>query len=235
MKLNCIVVDDSTIQRMTITKLINDTTSLYLVGDFANALEAKNSLNHNKVDLIFLDIEMPLINGFVLLDGLKVKPQIVFITSKADYAVKAFDYEATDFLQKPISKERFQKAVKKALELHQLRNEVHEDHGESIIIKSNLKKLKIYTSKIKWIEAYGDYIKVITDDENHLVFWIVSAVIIAPCSILGDLLESLFKRNMGIKDSGNILPGHGGILDRFDATLLTVPFFLTWVAIYTYF
>jgi DNA-binding LytR/AlgR family response regulator len=169
MKLNCIVVDDSTIQRMTITKLINDTTSLYLVGDFANALEAKNSLNHNKVDLIFLDIEMPLINGFVLLDGLKVKPQIVFITSKADYAVKAFDYEATDFLQKPISKERFQKAVKKALELHQLRNEVHEDHGESIIIKSNLKKLKIYTSKIKWIEAYGDYIKVITDDENYLV------------------------------------------------------------------
>ncbi len=169
MKLNCIVVDDSTIQRITITKLINDTTSLYLVGDFANALEAKNSLNHNKVDLIFLDIEMPLINGFVLLDGLKVKPQIVFITSKADYAVKAFDYEATDFLQKPISKERFQKAVKKALELHQLRNEVHEDHGESIIIKSNLKKLKIYTSKIKWIEAFGDYIKIITDTDNHLV------------------------------------------------------------------
>ncbi len=72
-------------------------------------------------------------------------------------------------------------------------------------------------------------------DNDHLIFWMVSAAIIAPCSILGDLLESLFKRNMGIKDSGNILPGHGGILDRFDATLLTVPFFLTWVAIYMYF
>lgn len=72
-------------------------------------------------------------------------------------------------------------------------------------------------------------------DEGKLIFWVVSAIIIAPCSILGDLLESLFKRNMEIKDSGNILPGHGGILDRFDATLLTVPFFLTWVAIYTYF
>ena len=68
-------------------------------------------------------------------------------------------------------------------------------------------------------------------DEDKLIFWVVSAI----CSILGDLLESLFKRNMGIKDSGNILPGHGGILDRFDATLLTVPFFLTWVAIYMYF
>ena len=169
MKLNCIVVDDSAIQRMTITKLVNESTNLHLVGDFANALETKNSLNNNNVDLIFLDIEMPLISGFDLLDGLKVKPQIIFITSKADYAVKAFDYEATDFLQKPISKDRFLKAVKKALELHQLRNESHEELGEAIIIKSNLKKLKVFTHKIKWIEAYGDYIKVVTDDESHLV------------------------------------------------------------------
>jgi two-component system LytT family response regulator len=169
MKLNCIVVDDSAIQRMTITKLVNESTNLYLVGDFANALEAKNSINNNSIDLIFLDIEMPLINGFDLLDGLKEKPQIIFITSKADYAVKAFDYEATDFLQKPITKERFLKAVKKALELHQLRNEAPEDLGDAIIIKSNLKKLKVYTSRIKWVEAFGDYIKVITDEENHLV------------------------------------------------------------------
>ncbi|NHN24582.1 response regulator transcription factor [Flavobacterium jejuense] len=169
MKLNCIVVDDSAIQRMTITKLVNESTNLHLVGDFANALETKNSLNNNDVDLIFLDIEMPLISGFDLLDGLKVKPQIIFITSKADYAVKAFDYEATDFLQKPISKDRFLKAVKKAIELHQLRNESHEELGEAIIIKSNLKKLKVFTHKIKWIEAYGDYIKVVTDEESHLV------------------------------------------------------------------
>lgn len=169
MKLNCIVVDDSAIQRMTITKLVNEASNLHLVGDFANALEAKNCINNNNVDLIFLDIEMPLINGFDLLDGLKIKPQIIFITSKADYAVKAFDYEATDFLQKPISKERFLKAAKKAYELHLLKNETQEDLGEAIIIKSNLKKLKIYTAKIKWIEAFGDYIKIFTDDESHLV------------------------------------------------------------------
>jgi len=169
MKLNCIVVDDSAVQRITITKLVSDSKLLNLVGDFANALEAKNCINNNTIDLIFLDVEMPLINGFDLLDGLKSKPQIVFITSKADYALKAFDYEATDFLQKPISKERFLKAVKKASELHILRNETHEELGESIVIKSNLKKLKIYLSKIKWIEAYGDYIKVATDDETHLV------------------------------------------------------------------
>ena len=169
MKLNCIVVDDSAVQRITITKLVSDSKLLNLVGDFSNALEAKNCINNNTIDLIFLDVEMPLINGFDLLDGLKSKPQIIIITSKADYALKAFDYEATDFLQKPISKERFLKAVKKASELHILRNESHEEFGESIVIKSNLKKLKIYLSKIKWIEAYGDYIKVTTDDETHLV------------------------------------------------------------------
>jgi phosphatidate cytidylyltransferase len=65
-------------------------------------------------------------------------------------------------------------------------------------------------------------------------FWIVSAVIIAPCAIYGDLLESLFKRSLNIKDSGNILPGHGGILDRFDAVLFTIPFFYCWTIIYTY-
>ncbi len=66
------------------------------------------------------------------------------------------------------------------------------------------------------------------------LFWIVSAVIIAPCAIYGDLLESLFKRSLNIKDSGNILPGHGGILDRFDAVLFTIPFFYCWTIIYTY-
>lgn len=169
MKLNCIVVDDSAVQRVTITKLVNESTLLHLIGDFANALEAKNCINNNTIDLIFLDVEMPLINGFDLLDGLKTKPQIIFITSKADYAAKAFDYEATDFLQKPLSKERFIKAIKKASDLHSLRYNLHEEQGESIVIKSNLKKLKIYISKIKWIEAYGDYIKVVTDDETHLV------------------------------------------------------------------
>jgi two-component system, LytTR family, response regulator len=169
MKLNCIVVDDSSIQRTIITKLVNESTFLNLVGDFANALEAKNCINNNSIHLLFLDIEMPLINGFDLLDGLKTKPQIIFITSKADYAAKAFDYEATDFLQKPFTKERFTKAVKKAMELHTLRHENQEEQGDSIVIKSNLKKLKVYASRIKWIEAYGDYIKIITDDESHLV------------------------------------------------------------------
>lgn len=169
MKLNCVVVDDSAIQRMTVTKLVANHPNLNLVGDFSNAIETKNCLTNKEVDLIFLDIEMPVINGFDLLDGLKVKPQIIFITSKAEYAVKAFDYDATDYLQKPISTQRFNAAVKRAMDLYLLRKENIDEDSEHIFIKSNLKKLKIFTSKIKWIEAYGDYVKVVTEDENHLV------------------------------------------------------------------
>lgn len=72
-------------------------------------------------------------------------------------------------------------------------------------------------------------------DPNHLQFWIISSLIISPCAILGDLLESVFKRNTGVKDSGQLLPGHGGVLDRFDATLFTAPFFVSWSYIYIYF
>jgi len=170
MKLNCIVVDDSSIQRILVTKLVDSHPNLNLVGEFSNAVETKNCLATKQVDLLFLDIEMPIINGFNLLDGLKEKPQIIFITAKAEYAVKAFDYDATDYLQKPITKERFNAAVKRAMDMYILRKDTgFEEEGEHIFIKSNLKKLKIYTSKIKWIEAYGDYVKIVTEDDSHLV------------------------------------------------------------------
>ncbi|MEY3237100.1 MAG: hypothetical protein RI883_1201 [Bacteroidota bacterium] len=72
-------------------------------------------------------------------------------------------------------------------------------------------------------------------NEGDEMFWMISALIIAPCAIFGDLLESLFKRSLDIKDSGNILPGHGGILDRFDAALFAIPFFYCWAMVYAYF
>jgi two-component system, LytTR family, response regulator len=168
-KLNCIVVDDSSIQRILVTKLVESNPHLILIDEFSNAIETKNCLATKHIDLLFLDIEMPVISGFNLLDGLKDKPQTIFITSKSEYAVKAFDYDATDYLQKPITKERFNAAVKRALDMYSLKKDLIEEEGEHIFIKSNLKKLKIYTARIKWIEAFGDYIKIITEDDAHLV------------------------------------------------------------------
>eukprot|EP01038_Epipyxis_sp_PR26KG_P019468 gene19468-27578_t len=169
MKLNCVVVDDSSLQRIVITKLVNNHPNLHLIGDFSNAIEAKNCITVNSVDLVLLDIEMPVISGFDFIDGLKLKPQIIFITSKAEYALKAFDYDATDYLQKPILLDRFNASIKRALDLHQMKRENYEEEGDHIFIKSNLKKLKVFTNKIKWIEAYGDYVKVVTEEDTNLV------------------------------------------------------------------
>ncbi len=169
MKLNCVVVDDSTIHRITIAKLVNDHPDLNLVGDFSNASETRNCILSKPVDLLFLDIEMPVQSGFDLLDGLKTRPQIIIVSSKSDYALKAFDYAAIDYLHKPITKDRFNKAVQKALDQQNMKKEGSEDEGDFIFVKSNLKNFKIFISKIKWIEAYGDYVKINTEDENHLV------------------------------------------------------------------
>jgi DNA-binding LytR/AlgR family response regulator len=154
---------------MVIAKLVNNHPNLNLIGDFSNAIEAKNCMTVNTIDLIFLDVEMPVISGFDFIDGLKIKPQVIFITSKAEYALKAFDYDATDYLQKPIVLDRFNASVRRAIDFHLMKRENYEEEGEHIFIKSNLKKLKIFTNKIKWIEAYGDYVKVVTEEDTNLV------------------------------------------------------------------
>ena len=169
MKLNCLIIEDSAVQRMIVARLVNNHPQLNLVGDFSNAIEARNCMAIHPIDLVFLDIEMPVISGFSFLEGLKTKPQIIFVTAKAEYALRAFEYDATDYLQKPVTLNRFETAVKRALHLHSLENETKEESGDHIFIKSNLKKLKIFTSKIKWIEAFGDYVKVVTEEGNNLV------------------------------------------------------------------
>ncbi len=169
MKLNCLIVDDSSVQRIIISKLVSNHVSLNLVAEFTNASEAKKYMFSNNIDLLFLDIEMPGVSGFELLDGLTEKPQVIFISSKSDYAIKAFDYDATDYIQKPITSSRFEAAIKRALSLYELMIEKQDEDVEHIFIKSKLKKIKIALADIKWVEAFGDYIKVVTDNESHLV------------------------------------------------------------------
>src|SRR5690606_7593759 len=168
MKMNCIIVDDSTLQRMSVSKLIKNHPSLTLVAEYSNAIEAKNGLKSENVDLIFLDVEMPIVSGFDLLESLNEPPQVILVTGKAEYALKAFDYDVTDYLHKPITVERFEASVKRALEKFKLEN-TSKDDDEHIFVKSNLKKRKVYLNEINWVEALGDYIKLVTDEANIVV------------------------------------------------------------------
>ncbi|NKI27293.1 two component transcriptional regulator, LytTR family [Arenibacter nanhaiticus] len=168
MKLRCIIVDDSSMQRMAVAKLVNNHPSLALVAEYSNAIEAKNGIKNNEIDLIFLDVEMPIITGFDLLESLDNSPQVILITGKPDYALKAFEYDVTDYLHKPITLSRFDASVKRAVLKYEQINKVSEDE-EHIFVKSNLKKRKVILNEIKWIEALGDYIKLVTDDANIVI------------------------------------------------------------------
>ncbi len=168
MKLRSIIVDDSSMQRMAVAKLVNNHPNLALVAEYSNAIEAKNGIKNNEIDLIFLDVEMPIITGFDLLESLENSPQVILITGKPDYALKAFDYDVTDYLHKPITMARFDASVKRAVAKFEQANRVHEDE-EHIFVKSNLKKRKVILNDIKWIEALGDYIKLVTDEANIVI------------------------------------------------------------------
>lgn len=167
--LNCIIVDDSSLQRLSIVRLVQSHPSLNLVAEYNNAIEAKMGLLNNKIDLVFLDIEMPILSGFDLLDDLIQKPQIIFITGKTKYAFKAFDYDAVDYLRKPITKERFLNAVHKAITNFKLKNDEGFDDEDFIFVKSNLKKRKVFLNELRYIEALGDYVKLVTDHESLVV------------------------------------------------------------------
>jgi DNA-binding LytR/AlgR family response regulator len=167
--LKCFVVDDSSIQRLAIVKLIENHPNLKLAGEFSNAIETKTAINDAGVDLIFLDVEMPILTGFDLLDDITEKPGVIFVTGQTKYAFKAFDYAAIDYLQKPIKKERFLYAVERALLAHKMKTEMVEDKGDFIFVKSNLKKRKVYLKDLKFIQALGDYVKLITESESLVV------------------------------------------------------------------
>ncbi|MCM4166603.1 Transcriptional regulatory protein YpdB [Arenibacter antarcticus] len=176
MKLRSVIVDDSTMQRMAVAKLVNDHSNLALVAEYSNAIEARKGIANNRIDLIFLDIEMPIINGFDLLESMDKCPQIILITGNAHYAFKAFDYDVTDYLHKPLTLARFNVSVKRAVAQYEQLNKVNED-GEYIVVKSNLKKRKVVLDDIKWIEALGDYIKLVTDEANIVILSTMKSIV----------------------------------------------------------
>tara|TARA_R110002051_G_scaffold262693_1_gene322557 strand:- start:857 stop:1600 length:744 start_codon:yes stop_codon:yes gene_type:complete len=168
MKLRCIIVDDSFMQRTTIARLVDNHPNLTMVAEYSNAIEANNGLKNKEVDLIFLDVEMPIINGFDLLESLDDPPQVILITGNPDYALKAFDYNVTDYLYKPISLARFNTSVKRAVANYEQINKQNEEE-EYIFVKSNLRQRKVVLNDIMWVEALGDYVKLVTNEGNVVI------------------------------------------------------------------
>ena len=166
--LNTIIVEDSETQRTIFTKLAKEHSNLNLLGDYSNGILALNSIRKNKVDLILLDIEMPIVSGFDLLESLEEPPMIILISNKADYALKAFDYDIIDYLQKPVKRARFNTAINRALTKQNILTS-HKDEEDFVYVSVNLQKKKVHLNSINWIQAFGDYIKLVTSEGDFLV------------------------------------------------------------------
>lgn len=185
-KLKTIIIDDSKLQRIAVTELIRKHPNLDLIADYKNGIEARIAMDKEPVDLIFLDIEMPIISGFDFIESLKNRPKIILITGKADYAMQAFDYDVSDYLLKPITSERFNTSVRKVLShVDDTAAEISEDHF--IHVSSKLKKMKVNLDDIKWIEGVGDYIKIVSGTTNVMVLMTMK-------SLLEQLPEEKFMR-----------------------------------------
>lgn len=155
--MNCIIIDDDALSRRVIEEFITRTDFLNLKYSFQNAVEAVNIFNQQTedVDLIFLDIEMPEMDGIDFLNTLKNLPQVIIVSSKEKYAIEAFDYDVTDYLLKPITYGRFYKAVLKAKNIHESRNQGEVDE---IFIKKNSALVRLKYDDILWVEALENYV-----------------------------------------------------------------------------
>lgn len=178
-KLNVLLVEDEELARDLLKSYLKDHPEVNLIGECENGFEGVQKINELKPDLVFLDIQMPKITGFEMLQLLDHKPDIIFTTAYDQYALKAFEINAVDYLLKPFSKDRMFSAIDKALE-RRGRQEESEDQlsklseystGEYIdrvVVKDRHRIHIIPTEHIRYIESMDDYVLIYTSEGRHM-------------------------------------------------------------------
>ncbi len=191
--MKCIIIDDEPLAREGIQLLVENTRGLFLEESFNNALSARDFLSNTKIDLIFLDINMPGMNGIEFAKSLPEKTLLIFITAYAEYALQGYELDAIDYLVKPLHAERFQKAIDKAFSYHKLlvtennKGDIESITTDYIFIKSERKYFKIIFNDILFIEGLKDYVVIHTAGQK-----IITAMNIK--TIHGQLPAQIFAR-----------------------------------------
>jgi len=158
--ITCIIIDDEPLALRLMKDYISLLPSLQLVAAFDDAITAREFLQTHPVDLLFTDINMPHISGLDLMRSLKERPMLIFTTAYRNFAVEGFELNAVDYLVKPISKERFNKAVQKAREFFDYKRYNPSVVQEYLFVYSEYRLLKIPLVDIEYIESLEDYIKI---------------------------------------------------------------------------
>ena len=162
MKLKCIITDDEPIARKGLQNYVERIDFLELVGVCEDAIQLNKQLKSQQADLLFLDIEMPYMTGIELLNSLSNPPKVIITSAYAEYAIKGYDLEVSDYLLKPISFDRFLKAVNKAYDqLISSQTPVVQDY---LFVKTSLKLEKIRFNDMRFIEGVENYVAIYTSD-----------------------------------------------------------------------
>lgn len=165
-----IAVDDEPKALDVISIHASKAPEIDLVKTFTNPEHALVFLKDNFVDLIFLDINMPLISGLQFVERLQTKPYIIFTTAYSEYAIDSYDFEAVDYLLKPIEFDRFYKAITKVKKLIQL-NHIHQDSllSKFIFVKDGYRQIKVCIEDIQFVQSDGNYLHIVTNNEKVMV------------------------------------------------------------------
>ena len=185
--LRCLVVDDDPMSVQIVLNCIANTPFLTAAGSFTNPVEAAESLRTDPVDLLFLDVEMPVLSGIELLRTLYQPPLVVLITSSKDYAVEAFEQAVVDYLVKPVSYSRFLQAAQKAADTAERRAAAAAvpdpdaiaapaPDADYTFVKVDNKLVRVNFDDVRYVEALGDYVHVVTGQSKHIVYSTMKAV-----------------------------------------------------------
>lgn len=177
--IKAVVIDDEPLARSIVTEYLRSYPEIHVVQECNDGFEGLKSITQHKPELIFLDIQMPKINGFEMLELMDEPPAVIFTTAFDEYAIKAFEAHAVDYLLKPFSQERFDKALHKWLSQRQtpatretslLQQEGvrQPEERNRVVVKEGGNIRIIPVSDIHYIEAYDDYVKIFTEDEMFL-------------------------------------------------------------------
>ncbi|TDE28328.1 response regulator transcription factor [Flavobacterium ranwuense] len=171
MKIKCVLIDDETLATKVLLNYFTNFSDFEIVGTFYNPIEALEFINNNTIDVVFLDIHMPVMTGFELIKLIEYKTKIVITTAFREFAAESYELDVLDYLVKPIALPRFIKCIHKIEAEFNLKNNLKiESHRIEpyIFIKVDKKMIKITLDEILFIEGMKEYIKVITTDKTYI-------------------------------------------------------------------
>ncbi|WP_055436993.1 LytR/AlgR family response regulator transcription factor [Lacinutrix algicola] len=177
--ISCLIVDDEAIAREIIATHLSKIDNIEIVKSCSNAVDAFNCINANKIDLIFLDINMPEISGIAFAKSINKDIKVIFTTAYRDYAVEGFELQAVDYLLKPIAFQRLLKAVNTYFEVYntkEIETSKTEIASDFMFVRSDRRMIKIDFNAIVYIESYSDYIKIHLANETIVTRETITAI-----------------------------------------------------------